>query len=241
MRSMTAGGTITTPTRRPSRLRRVLGVLTVTGLVAALAGIGAMVWSAGRVAAAADGRVHTVDDVPAVPIAMVLGARAHEGRPSAFLAARLDLALDLWERGRIRAVLVSGANSAAANHQTTVMRNYLEQRGIPSDRIVEDPAGWDTYDSCVRARDVFGVEEMVILSQGYHVPRALMICEAVGIRALGVGDEASKERFPWGYGRGEMRERAANLKMEWDLATARVPQQDPYDPSLRVAAGLEPR
>lgn len=241
MGSMTAGASVTTPARRPSRVRRALGVLAVSGLVAVITGIGAMAWSATRVATASQGRIHTVDDVPATPIAMVLGARAHPDRPSAFLAARLDVTLDLWERGLIRAVLVSGANSAAAHHQTTVMRDYLEQRGIPAEKIVEDPAGWDTYDSCVRARDVFGVEEMVVVSQGYHVPRALMICEAVGVRAVGVGDEASKQRFPWAYGRGELREQAANLKMEWDLATGRAPQQDPYDPSLRVAAGLASR
>lgn len=232
---MGAEGASITPA--PSRKHRWLRVLLTGGLVAGTASLAAMAVGARHVAEKSQGRIHTVEEVPESPIAMVLGAAAHPGgRPSAFLAARLDLAVELYELGKIRAVLVSGDNLARANFQTTVMRAYLIEHGIPGDRIVEDPAGFDTYDSCVRARDVFGVREMVILSQEYHLARAITICSEVGVDALGVGDLTTQERFPLVYRKGEVREWAANLKMEWDLFTSRPPQQDEFDPSLQLAA-----
>lgn len=212
--------------------------LLTAGVIAGTAVVAAVLVSGRHVAEGSQGRIHTVEDVPEVPIAMVLGAAAHPHGPSAFLSARLDLAVELYELGRIRAILVSGDNLERANHQTTVMRDYLVERGIPEDRIVEDPAGFDTYDSCVRARDVFGVEEMVILSQKYHLARAVTICNEVGVEAFGVGDLTTQKRFPLVYLKGEAREWLANLKMEWDLFSRREPQQDPFDPSLLEAAEL---
>lgn len=72
---------------------------------------------------------------------------------------------------------------------------------------------------------------MVILSQAYHLPRAITICTEIGVDAVGVGDLTTAERYPWVYLRGEAREWAANLKMEWDLFTSRKPQQDPFNPA----------
>lgn len=226
------------PARGPRRAVRVLGWLVLTGLLAAAAVVGAVVFGARHVTHVSAGRIFSLDDVPARPIAMVLGAKADQGRPSAFLAARLDLAVELYERGRIRAVLVSGDNMAGSNYETTVMQDYLVDKGIPAGNVVQDPAGYDTYDSCVRARDVFGVKEMVILSQMYHVERAITICTDIGVDAIGVGDLTAQERFPDLYSKGEKREWMANLKMEWDLFSRRTPQQDPFDDSLLRAAGL---
>lgn len=163
--------TAATQPRGPAR-RRWLRALLLGGLVATTALLAAVVHGNRVVAGASEGRLHTVEDAPETPVAMVLGALAHPGRPSSFLAARLDLALELWERGAIRAVLVSGAGGERDNFQTAVMRDYLLERGVPDASIVEDPAGFDTYDSCVRARDVFGVERLVIVSQEYHLARA---------------------------------------------------------------------
>ena len=218
-------------TRPWKRVLLVVGVGVVLGVVAVAA-------SATRVAALSAGRVFAPDDVPERAVGLVLGARSYADRPSAFLAARLDVAVDLFERGKIRAILVTGDGLPRSNDEPGVMRDYLEARGIPADRIVEDPAGFDTYDSCVRARDVFGVTEMTILTQDYHVGRAIAICEAVGIDAVGVGDTTMRTRFPQYWVKGVSREWAANLKAEWDILTRRQPQQDPFDPSLLEAAGL---
>lgn len=224
--------------RGPRRRLRALGYLALTGLVAAAAVAGAIVFGARHVAQVSAGRMYSVEDIAPRPIAMVLGAQADRGRPSAFLAARLDLAVELYQRGKIEAVLVSGDNRASSNHETTVMRDYLVSHGVPADRIVEDPAGFDTYDSCVRARDVFGVGQMVILTQMYHLERAITICTDIGVDAIGVGDVTARDNFPALYSKGEKREWAANLKMEWDLISRRTPQQDPFDDTLLRAAGL---
>ncbi|MEO7587814.1 MAG: ElyC/SanA/YdcF family protein [Arachnia sp.] len=227
------------PPRGPRRALRALGYLVLTGLLAAVGLVGAIVFGARHVSHVAAGRVYSVDDVPPRAIAMVLGAKADQQRPSAFLAARLDLAVDLYEKGAIRAVLVSGDNRAESNHETTVMRDYLVAHGVPGDKVVEDPAGFDTYDSCVRARDVFGVTEMIILTQLYHLERAITICQDIGVDSVGVGDVTARDNFPDLYSKGEKREWAANLKMEWDLVSRRKPQQDPFDDSLLEAAGQD--
>ncbi len=147
------------------------------------------------------------------------------------------MALELFKAGKIRAILVTGDGLERSNFETKVMREYLVERGVPPEQIVEDPAGFDTYDSCVRARDVFGVTELTVITQDYHVGRAIAICELVGVDAVGVGDTTMLGRFPYNWVKGASREWAANLKVEWDTLTKRQPQQDPYDPSLLEAAG----
>ena len=225
------------PARR-SGLRRLAGLIAGLGAVAGV-GLGLVsLYAARHIEATAGGRVFSVDAVPATPVAMVLGAKAYPGWPSASLGARLDLVVELWRLGRIRAVLVSGDGTADSNHETRVMRDYLVDHGVPADRIVEDPAGFDTYDSCVRARDVFGVTSMVILTQDYHLPRAITTCVDVGVEAVGVPDVTFRERYPAIHAKGAAREWLANLKMVWDVATRRSPQPDPFDPTLLEAAGL---
>lgn len=190
-----------------------------------------------HLASVSAGRTHSADDVPQRGVGMVLGAKTHPERPSAFLAARLDVALELFKAGKIRAILVTGDGLERSNFETKVMREYLVERGVPPEQIVEDPAGFDTYDSCVRARDVFGVTELTVITQDYHVGRAIAICELVGVDAVGVGDTTMLGRFPYNWVKGASREWAANLKVEWDTLTKRQPQQDSYDPSLLEAAG----
>ena len=206
------------------------------GLILALVVLVPLVGAALHVRVAAWGRHFEAHDAPSRPVGMVLGAKADDGRPSAFLAARLDVAIELYEAGKIRAILVTGDGRETANFETRVMRDYLEDRGIPAEEIVEDPAGFDTYDSCVRARDVFGVDELSLITQDYHVNRAVTICRAAGIDAVGVGDTSMLGRYPYNWVRGWVREWPAGVKMEWDLLTARPPQQDPPDDSLLKAA-----
>lgn len=205
------------------------------GAALALAALSVLV-SAGRVAWLAAGRSYDVASVPERAVGMVLGAKADPWGPSAFLASRLDVAIQLFEAGKIRAILVSGDGLPRSNNEPAVMKAYLVERGVPASKVVEDPAGFDTYDSCVRARDVFGVTEMTVISQDYHLPRAMAICREVGVDAVGVADTTMKSRFPGLWVKGWSREWAANLKMEWDVVTKRQPQQDPPTSELTDAA-----
>lgn len=202
----------------------------------ALIGALPVVASAIHLGVVSAGKTYRAEDAPARGVVMVLGAKANPGSASAFLAARLDVAIGLYEAGKANAVLVSGDGLARSNFETAVMRDYLVARGIPADRIVEDPAGFDTYDSCVRARDVFGVTDLTLVTQDYHVGRAVAICELVGVDAVGVADVSMLRRFPLNWIKGAGREWLANLKVEWDVWSERTPQQDPPDPSLRNAA-----
>lgn len=190
-----------------------------------------------HVAVASWGGAYDVEDVPGRGVGMVLGAKAGPNGPSDFLAARLEVARRLYQRGKISAILVSGDGRDRPSSETAAMRDYLIERGIPAERIVEDPAGFDTYDSCVRAREVYGVRELTLITQDYHLGRALTICRAAGMDAVGVGDTSMLGRYPLNWIKGWLREWPANLKMEWDLLTARPPQSDPFDGTLLDVVG----
>lgn len=119
----------------------------------------------------ASGCIYPLDQVPYAPVGLVLGAQVYlSGRPSRFLRARLDLALLLLQRGTVDRLLLSGDAQAPEYDEPTAMRDHLVAAGAPADRLELDPYGLDTYDSCVRARDVYGVQRVVIVTQGYHLP-----------------------------------------------------------------------
>ncbi|MYS19796.1 hypothetical protein GTW78_05955 [Streptomyces sp. SID4948] len=132
-------------------------------------------------------RVRSEADVPDEPVAVVFGAGLWNGQPSPYLAHRLDAAARLYAAGKIRVVLVTGDNSRASYDEPGAMRTYLAGHGVPQDKVVLDYAGFDTWDSCDRAKRVFGVDRAVLVSQGFHIRRALALCTAAGIDAYGVG------------------------------------------------------
>lgn len=162
-------------------------------------------------------RIVPAGQLPKLPVALVLGAEVYaDGVPSAFLRARLDLAADLYRRGLVDRILVSGDGRSRFYDETAGMRDYLVELGIPADVLLLDSAGLDTFASCRRARDVFGVRRLVVVSQRYHLPRALAICRALGMDVWGVGDETARTSArTWAH--GTRRELAANLKVIWDL------------------------
>lgn len=192
-------------------------------LAAALASAGTLVGASTWSAFASRGRVVAAASAPARDVAIVFGAQVFpSGVPAPYTRARLDLAAELLREGRARVLLVSGDDRAAHNHETSAMRRYLEARGVPASRIVEDPAGVDTYDTCVRARDVFGVREALLVSQEYHLPRAVATCRALGVDAMGVADTSVKGTTAF-WPKGVAREFPASVKMVWDLVTRRPP------------------
>ncbi|MGO4956975.1 SanA/YdcF family protein [Luteococcus sp. Sow4_B9] len=180
-------------------------------------------------------------------VALVLGAQVHpDGRPSRYLRGRLDTAHQLYKSGFVDVLLVSGDNGVDHYDEPTAMKRYLVEAGVPESDVVIDYAGFDTYDSCVRARRVFGVEQLVVVSQGYHLPRAVTTCRLVGVDAVGVGDWSVQRvgRFDgvpvlWrlGWTNFALRELPANVKMLWDVGTRRTPTLGA--PESGVADALE--
>ncbi|MFF8281050.1 vancomycin high temperature exclusion protein [Streptomyces lateritius] len=137
--------------------------------------------------AVADGRLRTTADVPAQDVAVVFGAGLWNGRPTPYLAHRLDTAAELYRAGKVKVVLVTGDNSRIEYDEPDAMRAYLADRGVPDGRIVSDYAGFDTWDSCVRAKKIFGVDRAVLVTQDFHIKRAVALCGAAGIESYGVG------------------------------------------------------
>lgn len=123
--------------------------------------------------ASAESRLRTVEAAPARDVVVVFGAGLWHGRPTRYLAHRLDAAAELYRTGRAKVVLVSGDNSRAEYDEPDAMRTYLTERGVPGDRIVSDYAGFDTWDSCVRAKKIFGVDRAVLVTQSFHIRRAV--------------------------------------------------------------------
>ncbi|MFF4543177.1 vancomycin high temperature exclusion protein [Streptomyces sp. NPDC001435] len=145
-------------------------------------------------------RLRTTADAPRTEVAMVFGAGLWgDGKPSPYLAHRLDAAAKLYRAGRIEVVLVTGDNSRKDYDEPDAMRTYLTGHGVPDARIVSDYAGFDTWDSCVRAKKIFGVDRAVLISQGFHIRRAVALCEAAGVDSYGIGVDA-KHDVTWYYG-----------------------------------------
>ncbi|MEU6475277.1 ElyC/SanA/YdcF family protein [Streptomyces sp. NPDC047017] len=144
-------------------------------------------------------RLRTTADAPRTEVAVVFGAGLWKGEPSPYLAHRLDAAAALYREGRIKVVLVTGDNSREDYDEPDAMRAYLTAHGVPGTRIVTDYAGFDTWDSCVRAKKIFGVDRAVLVSQGFHIRRAVALCEAAGVDSYGVGVDAVHDTT-WYYG-----------------------------------------
>lgn len=215
-------------------MRRLLGAVAgLVGLGVAAVGLPAFwTWSGAR------DRVLTAAEAPPRDVAIIFGAEVFpSGSPSPYLRARLDLGVRLYRDGTARVLLVSGDNAPAHHRETTAMRRYLQGRGVPSSVIVEDESGLDTYDTCVRARRVFGVREALLVSQRYHLTRAVATCRAVGVDAVGVGDvsvKATSDRWD----QFVAREYVANLKMVVDLVGRRDPVlEEPRDDVARALGG----
>jgi vancomycin permeability regulator SanA len=167
--------------------------------------------------------IYAESSVPEAPVALVLGAQVYStGEPSPFLQARLAIAQRLLETGRVKAILVSGDHRAWRYDEPGAMLRWLSDHGVPRTKIAMDHAGFDTYDSCVRAKKVFGVQKLTVVTQTYHLPRAVKLCRDIGLETYGVGDETVKQfHKPWRI--SSTRENGACVKAVFDLASRRDP------------------
>ena len=154
--------------------------------------------------------------------ALVLGARVWpDGRPSRFLRERVVTGVRLYRRGLVRRIIMSGAADDSSGHgEPAVMRELAEAAGVPADAIVEDPLGVDTYSSCIRARDVYDARSVIVATQEFHLPRAVWLCERLGVEAQGAYPPQILTEHTV---RGHVREVAATAKALIDLARDRQP------------------
>lgn len=122
---------------------------------------------------------------------LILGAGVKpDNSPSSMLEDRLLEGIGLYKKGVAPKIIVSGDHGRSQYDEVNVMKRYLTDAGIPDSDIFMDHAGFSTYESMVRAKEIFGVSRMVVVSQEYHLYRALYICGQIGIDAVGVSSDA---------------------------------------------------
>jgi SanA protein len=130
------------------------------------------------------------EEAPARRVAIVFGAQVRrDGTPSAVLRDRVQTAVALYQSGKVEKVLMSGDNRFEDYNEPESMRQYALSLGMSDSDIVLDYAGRRTYDTCYRAKEIFGVDSAILVTQGFHLPRSLFLCKAFGIDAVGVESE----------------------------------------------------
>ena len=123
---------------------------------------------------------------------LVLGAGIWDDKPSPMLQDRLDTAIKLYKDGISNKIIMTGDHGTKEYDEVNIMKQYAIDAGIPSEDIFMDHAGFSTYESIYRARDVFKVKKMVIVTQEYHLYRALYIANSLGVKSYGVNSDPRK-------------------------------------------------
>jgi len=181
---------LTYPARRWPRLFKA-SLAGGTAIVLAIAGANAYILLSTEGEATAN-----VADVPHAEVAIVPGALVNaNGKMSGMLADRVRQAEALWKAGGVDRILVSGDHGAWVYDEPDTMRKALVADGVPGRVIFEDHAGFDTWATMVRARSIFDVDDAVVVTQGFHMPRALYLAHEAGINATGL----TADLHQWGY------------------------------------------
>lgn len=135
----------------------------------------------------ASSETFSINSAPAKRVAIVFGAEVkRDGTPSTVLRDRVETAVELYKSGKVEKLLMSGDNRVVNYNEPESMRQYALMLGMPDSDIVLDYAGRRTYDTCYRAKEIFGVNSAILVTQGFHLPRALFLCNTFGINAIGV-------------------------------------------------------
>jgi vancomycin permeability regulator SanA len=166
-------------------------------------------------------RTFTVATAPVERVAIVFGAGLrYDGTPTAVLRDRVETAAQLYQQGKVNKLLMSGDNRFENYNEPESMRQYALTLGIPDKDIVLDYAGRRTYDTCYRAKVIFQVDSAILVTQGFHLPRALFLCNSFGVKSAGVEVNniyfRKLSRFIW-----NVRELFATAQAVWDVYVAK--------------------
>ena len=141
-------------------------------------------------------RIYSVENAPSQPVAVVFGAGLWvDGTPTNVLRDRIAIAAKLFFTGKVQKILMSGDNRFIDYNEPGAMRDYALSLGVPDSAIVLDYAGRRTYDTCYRAQAIFGIQKAILVTQGFHMPRALYTCNALGLNAIGVSTDQHNYRL----------------------------------------------
>lgn len=162
-------------------------------------------------------KLFKVNTVPQGKVAIVFGAGLQrDGSPSPVLRDRVETAVQLYQSGKVEKLLMSGDNRFLDYNEPGAMRAYALSLGVPEEDIVLDYAGRRTFDTCYRAKNIFGLDEAILVTQKYHITRALFTCNGVGVKSVGVPSDVRTyrklSRLIW-----NVREMPATLVALWDV------------------------
>jgi SanA protein len=198
-------------------LKRI--VRTLTRFIGILLAAGILTLILPRLITAIHGgtRLYSENNVPAKRIAIVFGAGLwRDGSPTPVLRDRVATAAALYFSGKVEKLLFSGDNRFSYYNEPGAMHQYALSLGVPDEAIVLDFAGRSTYDTCYRAKKIFGIDDAILVTQNFHLPRALYTCHVLGIEAVGVtADRRNYSPGPWVY--WNIRELPATLNALWQI------------------------
>ncbi len=159
-------------------------------------------------------------ELPKVQTAIVLGAKTMpDGTLSPIFKDRVDKSITLYEQGYVKTILVTGDNSSTGYNEVNPVREYLLFKGIPGEDIFLDHAGFDTYSSMYRARDIFLIDSAIVVTQSFHLPRSVFLARRFGIEAFGTPSDQHGYLF-----RNNIREAFANVKALINIISFRKPK-----------------
>ncbi|TFH31516.1 MAG: hypothetical protein E4G99_13895 [Anaerolineales bacterium] len=160
------------------------------------------------------------EDAANGPIAIVFGAGLRrDGRPTTVLADRVETAVQLYLDGKVDKLLMSGSAHGEQYDEALAMREYAISLGAKIEDILVDSEGDRTFMTCLRARDEYGITSALLVSQRFHLPRALGLCNMLGIEATGVASDLRSYRAQAFW---TVRENIATLRALWDVGTYRI-------------------
>jgi SanA protein len=210
-----------------SLTRNIFKILLALGAIAALV----LLFPRLITAIYASSRLYRVEEVPVRRVAIVFGAGLQrDGSPTAVLRDRVDTAAQLYFSGKVEKLLMSGDNRFAYYNEPEAMRQYALALGVPDEAIVLDYAGRRTYDTCYRANAIFGLNEAILVTQGFHLPRALYLCNHLGLEGVGVASDnhyyRKLSRLIWNG-----RELPATITAFWEVHVTRpLPVLGEFEP-----------
>ncbi len=133
------------------------------------------------------GKIKTVESANTARVAIVFGAGLQrDGSPTPVLQDRVNAAVELYKAGKVEKLLMSGDNRFVDYNEPGAMQAFAISLGVPQEDIVLDYAGRRTYDTCYRALHIFGVNEAILVTQRFHLPRALFTCNGIGLKSTGL-------------------------------------------------------
>jgi len=167
-----------------------------------------------------------ISKIPPRETVIILGASVHsDGKLSPILQDRVDTAIKLYRSNKVKNFHVTGDHRTEDYNEIAAMVAYLRERGIPQNQITSDHAGLDTYDSMYRAGKLFNIENATVVTQKFHLPRALFISGQLGFNYFGF--TADQRAYQTEY-RLKQREKLANVKALWEVLTNKEPSTMEY-------------